>query len=107
MELTRRRFMEIAAVATGTTLGILPIADAIPEELINKEKNMSDRKYVIETRRYIGEDGKTTFDQWITSANVIEVKHDEQYMVFYPLEGEFAGKKHYIPFSNIHVVREL
>ena len=107
MELTRRRFMEIAVVTTGTTLGILPMAGAIPEELINKEKNMQDRKYVIETRRYIGKDGQTTFDQWVTSANVIEVKHDEQYLVFYPLEGEFAGKKHYIPFYNIHVVREL
>ena len=68
---------------------------------------MPDRKYVIETRRYIGEDVNTTLGQWITSANVIEVKHDEQYLVFYPLEGEHAGKKHYIPFSNIHVVREL
>lgn len=100
MELTR-------LTTTGTAIGILPIAGAIPEELINKEKNMSDRKYVIETRRYIGEDGKTTFDKWVTSANVIEVKHNDQYMVFYPLEGEFTGKKHYIPFSNIHVVREL
>ena len=102
--------MEIAIVTTGVTYGLLPMADAIPEELINKEKkekNMPDRKYVIETRRYIGKDGQTTFDQWVTSANVIEVKHDEQYLVFYPLEGEFAGKKHYIPFSNIHVVREL
>ena len=100
-------FMEIAVAATGTTLGILPIVDAIPEGLIDKEENMPDRKYVIETRRYIGKDGQTTFDKWITSANIIEVKHDDQYLVFYPLEGEFAGKKHYIPFSNIHVVREL
>jgi hypothetical protein len=68
---------------------------------------MPDRKYVIETRRYIGEDGNTTFDKWITSASVIEIKHDDQYLVFYPLEGDFTGKKHYIPFSNIHVVREL
>lgn len=68
---------------------------------------MPDRKYVIETRRYIGEDGKTTFDKWVTKAHVIEIKHSEQYLVFYPLEGESAGKKHYIPFSNIHAVREL
>ncbi len=61
-------------------------------ELVNKE---------------IGEDGKTTFDSWITNANVIEIKHADQYLVFYPLEGEQAGKKYYIPFSNIHVVREL
>ncbi len=68
---------------------------------------MPDRKYVIESRRYAGEDGKTTFDSWVTSANVIEIKHADQYLVFYPLEGEHAGKKHYIPFSNIHVVREM
>lgn len=69
-------------------------------------KNMN-RKYVIESRRFKGEDGKMTFDSWITNASVIEVKHEERYIVFFPLEGEFAGKKHYIPFSNIHVVREL
>jgi hypothetical protein len=68
---------------------------------------MSNRKYAIESRRYIGADGNQTFDTWITSANVIEVKHADQYLVFFPLEGEFAGKKHYIPFSNIHIVREL
>lgn len=68
---------------------------------------MTDRKYVIESRRYIGEDGKTTFDTWLTSANVIEIKHNDHYLVFYPLEGERAGKKHYIPFSNIHIVREI
>jgi hypothetical protein len=68
---------------------------------------MADRKYIIETRRYIDSDGKARFDSWITSANVIEIKHNDQYLVFYPLEGEHAGKKHYIPFSNIHVVREI
>ncbi len=68
---------------------------------------MTNRKYAIESRRYIGDDGKPTFDTWITGASVIEIKHEDQYLVFFPLEGEFAGKKHYIPFSNIHVVREL
>jgi len=68
---------------------------------------MSDRKYVIESKRYKGVDGEMVFDQWITSANMIEIKHEDQYLVFFPLEGEFAGKKHYIPFSNIHIVREL
>ncbi len=67
---------------------------------------MAERKYVIESRRYVA-DGKMAFDSWITSSKVIEVKHNEQYLVFYPLEGEYAGKKHYIPFSNIHIVREL
>lgn len=69
--------------------------------------NMSNRKYVIESRRYSDEHGNQTFDTWVTSANVIEIKHEDQYLVFFPLEGVFAGKKHYIPFSNIHVVREL
>ncbi|MCX9015155.1 MAG: hypothetical protein OIN89_10285 [Candidatus Methanoperedens sp.] len=68
---------------------------------------MSDRKYLIESRRYVGDDGKIIFDKWVTSAKVIEVKHNDQYLVFYPLEGEHAGKKHYIPFTNIHVVKEL
>ncbi len=65
-----------------------------------------ERKYIIESRRYVV-DGKATFDSWITSSNVIEIKHNDQYLVFFPLEGEYAGKKHYIPFSNIHIVREL
>jgi hypothetical protein len=77
--------------------------------VLGKEKGeiMSGRKYIIESRRYIDEKGNQKFDSWITNANVIEVKHEEQYLVFFPLEGEFAGKKHYIPFSNIHIVREL
>lgn len=68
---------------------------------------MTNRKYVIESKRYIGEDGKTTFDKWVTNSGVIEIKHEDQYLVFFPLEGEFTGKKHYIPFSNIHIVREV
>jgi hypothetical protein len=68
---------------------------------------MTNRKYVIESKRYIDEYGDPTFDSWITGSNVIEIKHEDQYLVFFPLEGQFAGKKHYIPFSNIHVVREL
>lgn len=68
---------------------------------------MPERKYVIESKRYIDEHGTSTFDRWITSAKVIEIKHEEHYLVFFPLEGEHAGKKHYIPFSNIHIVREL
>jgi hypothetical protein len=68
---------------------------------------MPGRKYVIESKRYIDEHGDPAFDAWITDSNVIEIKHEEQYLVFFPLEGQFAGKKHYIPFSNIHIVREL
>ena len=68
---------------------------------------MSERKYIIETKRYIDDKGNTTFDSWTTSAKVVEVKHENQYLVFFPLEGDDAGKKHYIPFANIHIVREL
>ena len=68
---------------------------------------MSERKYLIESRRYIGDDGKSTFDSWTASAKVVEIKHEDQYLVFYPLEGDNAGKKHNIPFNNIHIVREL
>jgi len=68
---------------------------------------MSERQYIIESKRYIGDDGKMTFDSWTTSAKVVEIKHEDQYLVFFPLEGECAGKKHYIPFANIHIVREV
>ncbi|KAF5429172.1 hypothetical protein C5S42_02220 [Candidatus Methanomarinus sp.] len=67
---------------------------------------MTDKEYVIESKRYTDENGKTVFDSWVTSAKIIEVKHEEQYIVFFPLEGDHAGKKHYIPFSNIHIVYE-
>jgi len=67
---------------------------------------MTDREYVIESKRYVDGKGKTVFDSWVTSAKIIEVKHEEEYMVFFPLEGDHAGKKHYIPFSNIHIVYE-
>lgn len=99
--------MEIAMVSSGMSMGIVPIAEEISKGSVVKGKSMLVRKYVIETRRYIGEDGKTTFDKWITNANVIDVRYNERYIVFYPLEGDRAGKKHYIPFSNVHVVREL
>ena len=68
---------------------------------------MSERQYIIESKRYVGDDGKMTFNSWTTSAKVVEIKHEDQYLVFFPLEGECAGKKHYIPFDNIHIVREV
>lgn len=68
---------------------------------------MSERQYIIESKRYVGDDGKMTFNSWTTSAKVVEIKHEDQYLVFFPLEGECAGKKHYIPFANIHIVREV
>ncbi len=67
---------------------------------------MSEREYIIESKRYADEKGNTVFDSWVTSAKIIEVKHEEQYLVFFPLEGDHAGKKHYIPFSNVHIVYE-
>ncbi|MCE8426695.1 MAG: hypothetical protein J5U17_13065 [Candidatus Methanoperedens sp.] len=78
---------------------------ALSGELVNVGTDMTERKYMIESRRYVGEDGKKTFESWITSSNVIEIKHEDQYLVFFPLEEEQAVKKHYIPFSNIHTVR--
>ena len=69
--------------------------------------NSPDRKYIIESRRYIGEDGKTTFDKWLINGKEMMIDKTGQYVVFYPLEGEFAGKRHYIPFSNIHIIREI
>lgn len=68
---------------------------------------MTGRKYLVETKRYTDENGKTVFDSWVTEADLIEVKPQEQYILFFPIEGEHAGKKHYVPFSNIHVVREV
>ncbi|MFA4956149.1 MAG: hypothetical protein WC556_04160 [Candidatus Methanoperedens sp.] len=43
---------------------------------------MAERKYIIESKRYIDGEGKTAFEQWITSSNVIEIKHSEQYRIF-------------------------
>ena len=102
------------------TLGLIilaivgTVALALAEEsTVQKSSNvgtiditsLTDGKIVIESIRYIDGDGKNTFDQWITSSKLIEIK--DQYVVFFPLEGEQAGKKHYIPFSNIHIIREL
>jgi hypothetical protein len=83
------------------------IALALAEESTVQKSSSPDWKYVIESRRYVDADGKTTFDQWITTTELMEMKQNEQYVVFYPLEGEHAGKKHYIPISNIHIIREL
>ena len=90
---------EESTVQTSSNVGTLDITSI--------SSSSPDRKYVIESRRYIDGDGKTTYDNWITSEKSMEIKQNEQYVVFYPLEGEQAGKKHYIPFSNIHIIREL
>ena len=62
---------------------------------------MSDRKYIIISRKDI--DNKS--ESWISQANLIMI--EDHYLTFFPTEGENSGKKHYIPFSNIHIVREL
>ncbi len=75
--------------------------------IINPSSNSPDRKYIIESRRYIGDDGKMTFDKWVINGKEMKIDKNGQYIVFFPLEGEFAGKQHYIPFANIHIIREI
>ncbi len=58
------------------------------------------RKYLIETRRWNGE-----FDQWITDNE--HIKLEDRYIRFFPTEGENKGKKMYLTFDNIHIIREL
>jgi hypothetical protein len=64
-----------------------------------------ERKYIIESKKY-GDDNRSTSDKWITTASVVKIK-EGKYIEFIVVEGEHAGKKHYIPFSNIHSVREI
>ena len=73
----------------------------------NPSSNSPDMKSIIESRRYTGDDGKTTFHKWVINGKEMKIEKTGQYIVFYPLEGEFAGKQHYIPFSNIHIIREI
>lgn len=61
------------------------------------------REYVIETRRYT-QNGKMQFDQWIS--NNENIKIEENYLRFVPTKGKDKGKRIYLPFDNIHVVRE-
>ncbi len=61
------------------------------------------REYVIETRRYLQND-KTQFEQWIS--NNEHIKIEENYLRFVPVKGKDKGKRIYLPFDNIHVVRE-
>jgi len=62
------------------------------------------REYVIETRRYIN-DGTTQFDQWISNNESIKI--EDNYIRFVPTKGKEKGKRIYLPFDNIHVVREV
>lgn len=90
--------------------GVIMIAMAIATEtssssITNLFPNPPDKKYIIESIRYIGSDGNTTFDKWVINGK--EMKITGQFIIFYPLDGEFAGKQHYIPFSNVHIIREI
>lgn len=61
------------------------------------------REYVIETRRYTM-NGTTKFDKWISNNESIKI--EENYIRFTPIKGKEKGKRLYIPFDNIHIVRE-
>lgn len=61
------------------------------------------REYVIETRRY-AMNGKTKFDRWIS--NNENIKIEGNYIRFTPIKGKEKGKRLYLPFENIHIVRE-
>ena len=63
-----------------------------------------DRKYVIESKRYVDDDGNRTHDSW--TSFVEDIKIEDGFVKFAPIDGEHAGLKHYITFSNIHIVRE-
>ena len=63
-----------------------------------------DRKYVIESKRYVDDYGNKTFDAW--TSFVEDIKIEDGFVKFAPVDGEHAGLKHYITFSNIHIVRE-
>nr|QNO48021.1 hypothetical protein BOHIEODL_00001 [Methanosarcinales archaeon ANME-2c ERB4] len=63
-----------------------------------------DRRYVIESKRYVDDDGNNTHDSW---TSVVEnIKIEDGFVKFTPTDGEHAGLKHYITFPNIHIVRE-
>lgn len=62
------------------------------------------RDYVIETRRFTM-NGTTQFDHWISNNENIKIENN--YIRFIPIKGKEKGKRIYIPFDNIHVVREV
>ena len=62
------------------------------------------REYVIETRRHL-EEGKVQFEQWISDNENIKI--EDKYLRFIPTKGKDKGKRMYIPFDNIHLVREV
>ncbi len=62
------------------------------------------REYVIETKRYT-KDGKLVHDEWISNNDNIKIEHN--YLRCIPTKGKDEGKRLYIPFDNIFVVREI
>jgi len=68
---------------------------------------VTDRKYIIKTKCRKDENGDIKSDTWITTSKLLEVEGHTHYIVFYPTEGDAVGKKHYLPLTNIHSVREM
>ena len=63
-----------------------------------------DRKYVIESKRYIDSNGSKKHESW--TSFVQDIKIEDGFIKFIPIDGDHAGLKHYITFSNVHIVRE-
>lgn len=61
------------------------------------------REYIIETKRYL-KDGKSQYDEWVSNNENIKIEHN--YLRCVPTKGKDEGKRLYIPFDNIFVVRE-
>lgn len=61
------------------------------------------REYIIETKRYL-KDGKTEYEAWVS--NNENIKIESTYIRCIPTKGKDEGKRLYIPFDNIFVVRE-
>lgn len=61
------------------------------------------REYIIETKRYL-KDGKTQYEEW--TSNNENIKIESNYIRCIPTKGKDEGKRLYIPFDNIFVVRE-
>ena len=61
------------------------------------------REYIIETKRYL-KDGTTQYDEWVSNNENIKIEHN--YLRCVPTRGKDEGKRLYIPFDNIFVVRE-
>lgn len=61
--------------------------------------------YRLETKRYSDIDGRPVFDTWLFNTSDVEIK--DNYVKFIPRDGKDAGKKCYIPLSNIYSVVQI